>query len=478
MRKCENTLNSNKGITLIALVVTIIVLLILAGISISMLTGQNGILNRAQEAKEKTEKAQKEEQDKLGSMEDTINEYTTGIEVEQVTDENPGVLEGTGTDDDPYTINSIEDLVCFSYDVNNGNTYEGQTVKLALSLDFNSNKSYVEPLRTNYEEYGYDGELKTLLTTGEGFKPIGTYLNTNTSVTDETNKSFRGIFDGNGYEIDGLRIASEEKGKGLFGLINNGVVRNLIIGENSNIDAGVSLGAIVGYSYNNSSVENCINKANLKASGTNFGGIVGTNIEGCNVERCINIGSMEGKETSGGIVGNNSGNVSYCYNEGVINADNTAGGICAYNTGIIENSYNKGEITSETSNVGGIAATISNNGTVKNCYNTGKVTGTGSNVGGVVGYMMSENNQISNCYNTGYVTTEDNLGGGVLGYMSAGSVENCYSLENVVNGENGRDIAGIEIKSSEELKNLASILGSAFKSDTNKNNGYPILAWE
>ena len=41
----------NKGITLIALVVTIIVLLILAGISISMLTGQNGILNRASEAK-------------------------------------------------------------------------------------------------------------------------------------------------------------------------------------------------------------------------------------------------------------------------------------------------------------------------------------------------------------------------------------------------------------------------------------------
>ena len=43
MRKCENTLNSSKGITLIALVVTIIILIILAGISISMLTGQNGI---------------------------------------------------------------------------------------------------------------------------------------------------------------------------------------------------------------------------------------------------------------------------------------------------------------------------------------------------------------------------------------------------------------------------------------------------
>ena len=46
---------NNEGITLIALVVTIIVLLILAGISISMLTGENGILSRAGEAKEKTE---------------------------------------------------------------------------------------------------------------------------------------------------------------------------------------------------------------------------------------------------------------------------------------------------------------------------------------------------------------------------------------------------------------------------------------
>ncbi len=52
-------INKNTGITLIALVVTIIVLLILAGVSISMLTGQNGILNRASEAKEKTEDVQK-----------------------------------------------------------------------------------------------------------------------------------------------------------------------------------------------------------------------------------------------------------------------------------------------------------------------------------------------------------------------------------------------------------------------------------
>ena len=62
----------NKGITLIALVVTIVILLILAGISISMLTGQNSILNRAKEAKEKNSKSQKEEQSVLNNYEEKI----------------------------------------------------------------------------------------------------------------------------------------------------------------------------------------------------------------------------------------------------------------------------------------------------------------------------------------------------------------------------------------------------------------------
>lgn len=53
-----NRNRQEKGITLIALVVTIIVLLILAGVSIAMLTGENGILTQAQTAKEKTEKAE------------------------------------------------------------------------------------------------------------------------------------------------------------------------------------------------------------------------------------------------------------------------------------------------------------------------------------------------------------------------------------------------------------------------------------
>ena len=55
-------LKQNKGITLIALVITIIVLLILAGVSISAVMGENGIATKAKEASEATKKAQKEEE--------------------------------------------------------------------------------------------------------------------------------------------------------------------------------------------------------------------------------------------------------------------------------------------------------------------------------------------------------------------------------------------------------------------------------
>ena len=58
-------MKKQNGITLIALVITIIVLLILAGVSIAMLTGENGILNKATNATEKTQAAEAEEAIKL-----------------------------------------------------------------------------------------------------------------------------------------------------------------------------------------------------------------------------------------------------------------------------------------------------------------------------------------------------------------------------------------------------------------------------
>ena len=68
------------GITLIALVITIIVLLILAGVSIAMLTGQNGILTQAQNAKDKTEYKNAEEKVRLAVMGAMSDDGTLTVE--------------------------------------------------------------------------------------------------------------------------------------------------------------------------------------------------------------------------------------------------------------------------------------------------------------------------------------------------------------------------------------------------------------
>ena len=106
-------------------------------------------------------------------------------------------------------IESIEDLVAFSNSANEGKSYNGNYIKLVNTLDFNLPFSYVNPKtkvseKTNrvIKEDNNGTELKTFLTTGTGFNPIG---------------FFYGNFDGNGKIIKNLYINRQEKeGIGLF----------------------------------------------------------------------------------------------------------------------------------------------------------------------------------------------------------------------------------------------------------------------
>ena len=70
--------NKQSGITLVALVVTIVVLLILAGISIRLVLDNNGIITRAGDAKDKHEQGKVNDQTDLNSAEDYINQMTGG----------------------------------------------------------------------------------------------------------------------------------------------------------------------------------------------------------------------------------------------------------------------------------------------------------------------------------------------------------------------------------------------------------------
>ena len=105
----KQKLAGRKGITLIALVITIIVLLILAGVSIAMLTGDNGILTQAKEAKEETRGGEVQEardlwksnkaSDKIAgtSTAQTLDELLSDLKKQkQLTDEEVETIKETG----------------------------------------------------------------------------------------------------------------------------------------------------------------------------------------------------------------------------------------------------------------------------------------------------------------------------------------------------------------------------------------------
>ena len=74
---------NNKGITLIALIITIILLLILAGVTISTLTGDNGLLTEAGKAKKQSQEAQEREQLRLAILAIQMEEATKTLTEEQ-----------------------------------------------------------------------------------------------------------------------------------------------------------------------------------------------------------------------------------------------------------------------------------------------------------------------------------------------------------------------------------------------------------
>ena len=86
MKEKQKIMIKERGITLIALVITIIILLILAAVTIGALSGDNGILSNAAKAKQETEKAQEEENKTLAELEELIEnegEDTTGYNIEK-----------------------------------------------------------------------------------------------------------------------------------------------------------------------------------------------------------------------------------------------------------------------------------------------------------------------------------------------------------------------------------------------------------
>lgn len=135
---CTKDFKSTKAITLIALVISIVVLLILAGVSIVTLTGDNGLLNRTTSAKEKTEQAGIMENIKLAYQNALIGQYTNGgksIE-EQIKEDLEKIYVGStievNKEDDTYIVKTPDGT--YSIDAN-GNVSKKEGIELLAKLE-------------------------------------------------------------------------------------------------------------------------------------------------------------------------------------------------------------------------------------------------------------------------------------------------------------------------------------------------------
>ena len=445
----KTNLKNKNAITLIALVVTIVVLLILAGITVGMVTSDNGILKKTKNAKQQAEIDNEKSiverakmlammrskngaityeifepaiKDEAGKMPTDVSDAGDTIEVlfkesnryyeidqdgnvsepqEVVRDEFAGdITKGgrcDGSEEKPYEINCIEDLVALSNIINvegvkinrNGITEVTKTDRnniikksfiLTRDLNFKSKFSYSDSKRTDYGDLNGDdtdeNELFTEMTTGTGFTSIG-YRDI---------YQFQGIFEGNGKSIKNIYINNTKHtqancGEGLFGLMNESKITNLkISGE---INGGVErTGSIVGFAKGNVDIINCENKCNIKG-GNSTGGIVGDEYGKIRIINSSNIGIVSAEKRNGGtilggVMGHINANTNFvinCYNHGNLqnnDSNGSAGGIIGHTSGVeanVYNSYNTGKITgySEGAIIGGYwyGNWIS---IIKNCY--------------------------------------------------------------------------------------------------------------
>lgn len=479
MRKTKE----NAGITLIALIITIIVLLILAGISIITLTGQNGILTQANKAKQeselaeekekaglvsqelKIEKAQGKDVDKTGfqkmvdsqfgsskatgDVEDStyvivvaktgniylINEDGTideaGNKNDMKKDENPGVLEDLGNN--TYAVNSIEDLVALSYTVNSGaDTYEDKTVILGRSLYFNGMfDSYANP-DSKYEMKSNDENSKKLgyIPNESATTTIKELVTTGSGFIpiglDTEGKRYKGNFDGKNNYLEELYINKDDYGVGLFGS-TDGIVNISNLGiKSGTIEGNGYTGAIVGFNFGELNINNCYNKANVH--GGQFGaGILGMSMYtqySVVIKDCYNTGKAEGNMAGGivGMVNAKEGSQIYnCYNTGDVSGTGYIAGIEGMGNLLIEKCYNIGKISGQAdNNVETRVAGIAAGATGNvNECYNKGKISKGMCLAGVVNRLG--NCAITNCFNTGIIEPSEKRTGQVAGIVTANS---------------------------------------------------------
>ena len=296
-------------------------------------------------------------------------------------------LDGSGTQQDPWRIESLVDFNEFAADANYWDDYTRLETDVNLAgLTYST--AVIAPDTSS----------------SGGFQGM----------------AFTGVFDGNDHKITNLTIHGAAPGNdylGLFGCVDGGEVSNLGL-EGFSVSGYYYVGGLVGRnSYG--SITNCYSTGDVGGDG-DVGGLVGRNWEG-SLSNCYCTGHVRGGSPVGGLVGINSGSISNCYSTGDVSTGEHVGGLVGINSGSISDCYATGSVSGR-SVVGGLVGRNSY-GSITNCYCTGDVSGDGD-VGGLVGRNWE--GSLSNCYCTGDVSGTWHVGGLVGGNYYYGDVSNCF----------------------------------------------------
>lgn len=380
-------MRSNKGVTLIVLVVTIIVILIISGISIQMLSGNNGILTRAKEAKELTEDSQDIELLNLKILESSLNNGMPNIgslvpKLQEI---------GCTVSGDSYPL-SVE---------YNGNNYqidsEGTLEKTEGTDILTKEENYLIVMPASKSKFegktnvGTIEEFRTLVNSGtfdyttaylyENIELNGSATNVWTPIGTSTNK-FDKTFDGRNYNISGLYLSNSSQEQGLFGF-SAGTIQNLTVNGQINCTA-VGAAGITG--QNEGTIENCI--SNVSIIGKEYvGGIAGYSTETSTIRNCKSTGTIQGEQIVGGIAGDCDGNIIGCSNYGTVKSTSATSSVAAPVSGLcgtggivgllylgtVSNSKNLAYVEGYSNCVGGIAGT-NHTATIESCYNDGEIS--------------------------------------------------------------------------------------------------------
>ena len=262
--------------------------------------------------------------------------------------------EGCGTQTDPYLIKTAEDLAFLSLKVQEENIKDEE-------------HKYIDAF---YKQTAHiDLSSHYWLSIGGNTMEV--------NLAEESQKAFRGVYDGQKYSISGINFYSQTSASGVQLFSNVGLFGYTIGAEirNINLSAGdvvgnSHIGGLVGYAYTGL-IENCISYANV--NGNQCCGMIGESFD-ITLKQCFNHGNITGKRGVGGLVGRILGNTS----SSIINCIaqcNVKGSSSIHTAGLVGYVATNADISNSafigTVSNGYILTAATNNASIVDCYADG-----------------------------------------------------------------------------------------------------------